>query len=179
MSLHHNRWTCIQSISMARSWPHRTTTQTQSAFSRAPAPQLKWWLIMSDTGCWRAQSMITWWVSRSIIYSCKVTVPDINFNCVSLCFSFLFYRVAGMQAIFEIKKCFPNVHKPRPHGEVRQYFIAAEEDVWDYSPTIPSEGSVIENTHTHSHKLLSVLWSCFCDSLFLCVHVCAGKLTCL
>uniref|UniRef100_A0A672IYA0 ferroxidase n=1 Tax=Salarias fasciatus TaxID=181472 RepID=A0A672IYA0_SALFA len=43
---------------------------------------------------------------------------------------------AGMQALFEIKKCFPNVHKPRPHGELRQYFIAAEEEVWDYAPTV-------------------------------------------
>ncbi|TRY54503.1 hypothetical protein DNTS_009213 [Danionella cerebrum] len=42
---------------------------------------------------------------------------------------------AGMQAIFEIKKCFPNVHKPRPVGEVRQYYIAAEEVIWDYGPT--------------------------------------------
>ncbi|XP_074525120.1 ceruloplasmin [Halichoeres trimaculatus] len=50
------------------------------------------------------------------------------------------HLMAGMQALFEIKKCFPNVHKPRPHGELRQYFIAAEEEVWDYSPTIPSEG---------------------------------------
>ncbi|KAI5614718.1 ceruloplasmin precursor [Silurus asotus] len=42
---------------------------------------------------------------------------------------------AGMQAIFEIKKCFPAVHKPRPFGEVRQYYIAAEEVIWDYGPT--------------------------------------------
>uniref|UniRef100_A0AAR2II85 Hephaestin n=1 Tax=Pygocentrus nattereri TaxID=42514 RepID=A0AAR2II85_PYGNA len=42
---------------------------------------------------------------------------------------------SGMQAIFEIKKCFPNVHKPRPFGEVRQYYIAAEEVIWDYGPT--------------------------------------------
>uniref|UniRef100_A0A7N5ZRL6 ferroxidase n=1 Tax=Anabas testudineus TaxID=64144 RepID=A0A7N5ZRL6_ANATE len=47
---------------------------------------------------------------------------------------------SGMQAIFEIKKCFPNVHKPRPYGEVRQYFIAAEEEVWDYAPTLPTDG---------------------------------------
>lgn len=50
---------------------------------------------------------------------------------------------AGMQAIFEIKKCFPNVHKPRPHGELRQYFIAAEEEVWDYAPTPPMDGFVM------------------------------------
>ncbi|CAN9500898.1 unnamed protein product [Ophioblennius macclurei] len=47
---------------------------------------------------------------------------------------------AGMQAIFEVKKCFPNVHKPRPHGELRQYFVAAEEVVWDYAPERPTEG---------------------------------------
>ncbi|XP_076010546.1 ceruloplasmin isoform X1 [Genypterus blacodes] len=50
------------------------------------------------------------------------------------------HLTAGMQAIFEIKKCFPNVHKPRPHGEVRQYFIAAEEEVWDYAPLLPTDG---------------------------------------
>ncbi|XP_041861138.1 ceruloplasmin [Melanotaenia boesemani] len=49
------------------------------------------------------------------------------------------HLMAGMQALFEIKKCFPNVHKPRPHGELRQFFIAAEEEVWDYAPTVPRE----------------------------------------
>ncbi|XP_034035380.1 ceruloplasmin [Thalassophryne amazonica] len=46
---------------------------------------------------------------------------------------------AGMQTTFEIKKCFPNVHKPRPHGELREFFIAAEEEVWDYAPTLPTD----------------------------------------
>ncbi|CAL8256930.1 unnamed protein product [Merluccius merluccius] len=50
------------------------------------------------------------------------------------------HLMAGMQALFEIKKCFPNVHKPRPNGEQRQYFIAAEEEVWDYAPTQPTDG---------------------------------------
>uniref|UniRef100_A0A4W6F7P2 ferroxidase n=1 Tax=Lates calcarifer TaxID=8187 RepID=A0A4W6F7P2_LATCA len=50
------------------------------------------------------------------------------------------HLMAGMQAIFEIKKCFPNVHKPRPHGELREYFIAAEEEVWDYAPSLPTDG---------------------------------------
>ncbi|XP_040896762.1 ceruloplasmin [Toxotes jaculatrix] len=50
------------------------------------------------------------------------------------------HLTAGMQAIFEIKKCFPNVHKPRPHGQLRQYFIAAEEEVWDYAPIPPTDG---------------------------------------
>uniref|UniRef100_A0AAQ5XIC1 ferroxidase n=1 Tax=Amphiprion ocellaris TaxID=80972 RepID=A0AAQ5XIC1_AMPOC len=49
------------------------------------------------------------------------------------------HLMAGMQALFEIKKCFPNVHKPRPHGELRQFFIAAEEEVWDYAPTVPTD----------------------------------------
>uniref|UniRef100_A0A1A8FV06 Hephaestin n=1 Tax=Nothobranchius korthausae TaxID=1143690 RepID=A0A1A8FV06_9TELE len=49
------------------------------------------------------------------------------------------HLMAGMQALFEIKKCFPNVHKPRPYGELRQYFIGAVEEVWDYSPTLPSD----------------------------------------
>lgn len=47
-----------------------------------------------------------------------------------------------MQAIFEIKKCIPNVHKPLPRGKLRQYFIAAEEVVWDYAPTPSDDGSV-------------------------------------
>lgn len=59
----------------------------------------------------------------------------VSFHCV-------FFFSAGMQAIFEIKKCFPNVHKPRPHGELRQFFIAAEEEVWDYAPTPPNDGFV-------------------------------------
>ncbi|KAM8875479.1 ceruloplasmin [Spinachia spinachia] len=50
------------------------------------------------------------------------------------------HLMAGMQATFEIKKCFPNVHKPRPHGELRPFFIAAEEEVWDYAPTPPADG---------------------------------------
>ncbi|XP_034386087.1 ceruloplasmin-like [Cyclopterus lumpus] len=50
------------------------------------------------------------------------------------------HLTAGMQAIFEIKKCFPNVHKPQPHGgELRPFFIAAEEEVWDYAPTLPTD----------------------------------------
>uniref|UniRef100_H3CCD3 ferroxidase n=1 Tax=Tetraodon nigroviridis TaxID=99883 RepID=H3CCD3_TETNG len=52
------------------------------------------------------------------------------------------HLMAGMQAIFEIKKCFPNVHKPRPHGELRQFFVAAEEEVWDYAPTPSGDGFV-------------------------------------
>ncbi|KAF6715503.1 Ceruloplasmin [Oryzias melastigma] len=54
------------------------------------------------------------------------------------------HLMAGMQALFEIKKCFPNVHKPRPYGELRQYFIAAEEEVWDYAPTVPNDGEAQE-----------------------------------
>ncbi|KAK5906909.1 hypothetical protein CesoFtcFv8_004813 [Champsocephalus esox] len=50
------------------------------------------------------------------------------------------HLTAGMQAIFEIKKCFPNVHKPQPHGELRPFFIAAEEDIWDYAPIPPTDG---------------------------------------
>ncbi|CAL1593381.1 unnamed protein product [Knipowitschia caucasica] len=49
------------------------------------------------------------------------------------------HLMAGMQAFFEIKKCFPNVHKPRPVGETREMFIAAEEEVWDYAPNTPTE----------------------------------------
>lgn len=57
-------------------------------------------------------------------------------------FDAVFFRPGGMQALFEIRKCFPNVHKPRPFGEVRQYFIAAEEEMWDYAPAVPADGSV-------------------------------------
>ncbi|XP_061636221.1 ceruloplasmin [Phyllopteryx taeniolatus] len=49
------------------------------------------------------------------------------------------HLMGGMQAIFEIRKCFPNVHKPRPHGQLKEFFIAAEEEVWDYAPTLPTD----------------------------------------
>ncbi|KAJ8418900.1 hypothetical protein AAFF_G00003990 [Aldrovandia affinis] len=42
---------------------------------------------------------------------------------------------AGMQALFEVKDCFPKVHKPRPQGLIREYYIAAEEVIWDYGPS--------------------------------------------
>ncbi|MGH0190863.1 UNVERIFIED_CONTAM: hypothetical protein FKN15_051953 [Acipenser sinensis] len=42
---------------------------------------------------------------------------------------------AGMQAFFEVKTCFPPVHRARPHGAQRQYYIAAEEVIWDYGPS--------------------------------------------
>lgn len=60
-----------------------------------------------------------------------------------------------MQAIFEIKKCFPNVHKPRPHGKLRTFFIAAEEEVWDYAPTPSDDGFVI----VHMYIVFTQLWS--------------------
>ncbi|XP_055364461.1 ceruloplasmin [Betta splendens] len=49
------------------------------------------------------------------------------------------HLTAGMQALFEVKKCFPHVHKPRPYGELRQFFIAAEEEEWDYAPSAPTD----------------------------------------
>lgn len=55
-----------------------------------------------------------------------------------------------MQTIFEIKKCFPNVHKPRPHGELRTFFIAAEEEVWDYAPT-PTDDELV---HVHMYTVV-------------------------
>lgn len=64
----------------------------------------------------------------------------------------LYLSPAGMQALFEIKKCFPNVHKPRPHGTVREFFIAAEEDVWDYAPMLPSERLANQDTNRHVHS---------------------------
>ncbi|RXM29458.1 Ceruloplasmin [Acipenser ruthenus] len=42
---------------------------------------------------------------------------------------------AGMQAFFEVKTCFPPVHRARPRGAQRQYYIAAEEVIWDYGPS--------------------------------------------
>ncbi|XP_036834690.1 ceruloplasmin [Oncorhynchus mykiss] len=51
------------------------------------------------------------------------------------------HLMAGMQALFEVKKCFPAVHKPRPNGEVREYFIAAEEVLWDYAPSQVNHGT--------------------------------------
>ncbi len=92
-------------------------------------------------------------------------------------FGFSWFFPAGMQAIFEIKKCFPNVHKPRPHGELRQFFIAAEEEVWDYAPTLPNDRLV--TTHTRFHRN-GPGWSwCFCKRSIpliictVCVCVCS------
>lgn len=62
-----------------------------------------------------------------------------------------------MQALFEIKKCFPNVHKPRPHGELRQFFIAAEEEVWDYAPIPPTERLVTAHTLVLKFRYLGSL----------------------
>uniref|UniRef100_A0AAZ3RBS8 ferroxidase n=1 Tax=Oncorhynchus tshawytscha TaxID=74940 RepID=A0AAZ3RBS8_ONCTS len=41
------------------------------------------------------------------------------------------HLMAGMQALFEVKKCFPAVHKPRPNGEV----------LWDYAPSQVNHGT--------------------------------------
>ena len=57
------------------------------------------------------------------------------YTSIQLSLPLLWLLSAGMQVLFEVKKCFPNVHKPRPYGEVRQYFIAAEEELWDYAPS--------------------------------------------
>uniref|UniRef100_A0A3P8Y2W5 ferroxidase n=1 Tax=Esox lucius TaxID=8010 RepID=A0A3P8Y2W5_ESOLU len=51
------------------------------------------------------------------------------------------HLIAGMQAWFEVKKCFPHVHKARPTGDVREYFIAAEEVLWDYAPSQVNHGT--------------------------------------
>lgn len=65
-----------------------------------------------------------------------IVISIISFTTsVFQCLMQILPSLAGMQAFFEIKKCFPAVHKPRPFGEVRQYFIAAEEVIWDYGPT--------------------------------------------
>ncbi|MGH0145207.1 UNVERIFIED_CONTAM: hypothetical protein FKN15_071274 [Acipenser sinensis] len=42
---------------------------------------------------------------------------------------------AGMQAFFEVKTCFPPMHRARPRGAQREYYIAAEEVIWDYGPS--------------------------------------------
>lgn len=84
---------------------------------------------------------------------------------------------AGMQAIFEIKKCFPNVHKPRPRGELRQFFIAAEEDVWDYAPTPSNDGFVTVLPHWQECCLASMFYvrnQFYADF----VYVCTVKQTC-
>ncbi|XP_061096678.1 ceruloplasmin [Conger conger] len=69
---------------------------------------------------------------------------------------------AGMQALFEVKDCFPKVHKPKPHGEIREYFIAAEEVVWDYGPLgvnkftgkpLKSEGESQTFFETGNHRI--------------------------
>ncbi|XP_030228157.1 ceruloplasmin isoform X2 [Gadus morhua] len=78
---------------------------------------------------------------------------------------------AGMQAFFEIKKCFPNVHKPRPIGEERQYFIAAEEEVWDYAPTQPTDGEaeqyIVKGASRIGRSYMKVRYVEYTDTTFL------------
>uniref|UniRef100_A0A8C7XH81 ferroxidase n=1 Tax=Oryzias sinensis TaxID=183150 RepID=A0A8C7XH81_9TELE len=81
------------------------------------------------------------------------------------------HLMAGMQALFEIKKCFPNVHKPRPHGELRQFFIAAEEEVWDYAPTVPSDSEaqtfVIKGQNRIGSRYKKVRYVEYTDNSFM------------
>ncbi|CAL8306226.1 unnamed protein product [Lota lota] len=81
------------------------------------------------------------------------------------------HLTAGMQAFFEIKKCFPNVHKPRPNGEERQYFIAAEEEVWDYAPTQPTDGEaeayIIKGANRIGGSYMKVHYVEYTDTTFL------------
>ncbi|KAM9385764.1 ceruloplasmin [Pholidichthys leucotaenia] len=81
------------------------------------------------------------------------------------------HLMAGMQARFEIKKCFPNVHKPRPHGELRQYFIAAEEEVWDYAPNVPTDSEaatfVTRGRNRIGSRYKKVRYVEYTDNLFL------------
>ncbi|CAL8396368.1 unnamed protein product [Boreogadus saida] len=78
---------------------------------------------------------------------------------------------AGMQAFFEIKKCFPNVHKPRPIGVERQYFIAAEEEVWDYAPTQPTDGEaeqyIVKGASRIGRSYMKVRYVEYTDTSFL------------
>uniref|UniRef100_A0A3P9H7K2 ferroxidase n=1 Tax=Oryzias latipes TaxID=8090 RepID=A0A3P9H7K2_ORYLA len=47
--------------------------------------------------------------------------------------------LAGMQAFFKIFNCYPNVHETKPAYKLREYFIAAQEQVWNYAPNFPKE----------------------------------------
>uniref|UniRef100_A0A671YSR9 ferroxidase n=1 Tax=Sparus aurata TaxID=8175 RepID=A0A671YSR9_SPAAU len=76
------------------------------------------------------------------------------------------HLMAGMQAIFEIKKCFPNVHKPRPHGLLRQFFIAAEEDVWDYAPTLEADKFVTRGRNRIGSRYKKVRYVEYTDNTF-------------
>lgn len=42
---------------------------------------------------------------------------------------------AGLQAFFQVKDCKKLSHEPPAQGEVRQYYIAAEEILWNYAPS--------------------------------------------
>ncbi|XP_061492982.1 ceruloplasmin isoform X2 [Rhineura floridana] len=41
----------------------------------------------------------------------------------------------GMQAIFEVKNCKSHIPSPKESANVRHYYIAAEEHVWNYAPS--------------------------------------------
>lgn len=49
-----------------------------------------------------------------------------------------------MQAFFKIFNCYPNVHETKPAYKLREYFIAAQEQVWNYAPNFPKERFVQE-----------------------------------
>ncbi|XP_055977363.1 ceruloplasmin-like [Sorex fumeus] len=42
---------------------------------------------------------------------------------------------AGLQAFFQVKDCKKPLQEPEVRGKVRQYYIAAEEIVWNYAPS--------------------------------------------
>lgn len=58
---------------------------------------------------------------------------------------------AGMQAFFRIFICHPNAHKKSSVSKLREYFIAAQEQVWNYAPNIPEERFVIPDIHWEIH----------------------------
>lgn len=53
----------------------------------------------------------------------------------SLVFSTLSIFPGGMQALFEVKDCRKSTRDHNESAKIRQYFIAAEEIIWNYGPS--------------------------------------------
>ncbi|KAM3619901.1 uncharacterized protein V6R79_015503 [Siganus canaliculatus] len=63
------------------------------------------------------------------------------------------HLMAGMQAIFEIKQCLPIYQRGLILNDITRYFIAAEEEEWDYAPTPPTDSGADEFVARGPHRI--------------------------
>lgn len=115
------------------------------------------WSLATDMHSQRPSDGCATSSEKIIVLTKEICPPPVLQQLFYIVVFFVLVLKAGMQALFEIKKCFPNVHKPRPHGELRQFFIAAEEEVWDYAPIPPTERLVTAHTLVLKFRYLGSL----------------------